>query len=264
MRLTTIAAAAAVLTAGAASAQISTPYITVNVSNANGSGSFVVDLAGPGVIPQPDGGVVFVSSVLGPMFPMDISDSGGNVIATLNSLISPSTADDITTPDITDARSGLTFSIQAGGLDTEIEVVSSFIETPSTLGPNPVLRANSGYTASDTSDLNGDGIVDGDGVTVSSAGALTEFYVNGGVDFGILFDGLNSSFSAGPFGSEAVDATTGDVVLGANVSSFQFRSAFTLSAGDTATGNFGFFAVPAPASSGLIALGGLVAARRRR
>lgn len=245
---------AAFVGASAAAGQISDPYITINVSNALGSGSWTASLADTFALPN--GGVIYQSSVFGPMFPLDITDGQGNVIATLNSVNSPTIDDDTSTAN-GDALSIVNFVMSAGGLDTTVEVTSSFVTLPSAYGPTPTVLANAAYTASDDN---------GDGVSVSGNGALTSFFVNGDANSGDLFAALNTGFSGGSFSSPSTSESTGSVVYGQAISSFQFRSNFVISAEDEVSGNFSIAvnSIPSPASGVLFTLGALAAAGRRR
>lgn len=247
-------AAAALLIAGGSTVQgqLSDPFVTINVSNANGSGSLIVNLADFGVFPQPEGGFIFNSLALGPAFDGEIFDNNNVLIATVNQLIVTATPDDTNTPGVVDPRSGLVFALVAGGLDTTVEILSTTVTPPSVIGPNASLLANAAFTYTQ-----GTGAA---GVTVSPvSGALSSFTYNGGTTFanlinGPLFDPINGN----------VATSTGFVNSGANVANFTFESNFIISANDQVSGNFGFFAVPSPGASTAIALGGLALLRRRR
>lgn len=240
--------------AASANAQFSDPFVTFNVSNALGSGTFTADLGQ--AIPLPNGGFTYQSTIFGPLFPLDITDGGGNVIATLNGVTAVAIDDDTSTAN-GDGLSVLNFVMSAGGLDTTVEVISTLVTTPTAYGPTPTIIANGAYTASDDN---------GDGVAITGNSPLTEFYVNGDVNSGDLFAGLNTGISGGNFASPSTSQSTGPVVLGESVSSFQFRSSFTISATDEVSGNFSISvnSIPAPATGVLLALGGFAAAGRRR
>lgn len=253
MKLQIISIAACVGAASAA-AQISDPFITINVSNALGSGSFTANIAD--AIALPNGGFSYQSALFGPMFPMDITDGQGNVIATLNG-VNALTIDDDTSTGNGDAISVLNFVLSAGSLDTNVEVLSSFVTTPFAYGPTPTVLANGAYTASDD---------DGDGVAITGTDPLTEFYVNGDVNTGSLFAGLNTGISGGSFASPSTSQSTGSVLFGQSIDSFQFRSAFAITATDEVSGNFSISvnSIPAPATGAILAFGGIAAAGRRR
>lgn len=245
---------AAFIATGSAAGQFSDPFITFNVSNANGSGSYTVDLAQ--AFPFP-GGTSYASAAFGPLFPLDITDGGGNVIATINTLNATSISDDPAT-SFADGFSVVDFSMTAGGLDTTVEIISTFASfAPGTYGPNPTVLANAGFTASDEN---------GDGVTLTSNGPnglISDFYINGDVNSGDLFASLADGFSGGSFLSPSTFDTTGFVAAGQAVDSYQFTSNFIISAVDEASGSFSI-AIPSPASTALLALGGLALANRRR
>jgi hypothetical protein len=254
MKLGLVSIAACIAT-GSAAGQFSDPFITFNVSNANGSGTYTVDLAQ--AFPFP-GGTSFASAALGPVFPLDITDGGGNVIATINTLNATSISDDPATPSFADGFSVVDFSMTAGSLDTTVEIISTFASfAPGTYGSNPSVLANAGFTASDE---------DGDGVTLSSNGPnglITDFYVNGDINSGDLFASLADGFSGGAFLSPSTFDSTGFVAAGQAIDSYQFTSNFIISAVDEASGSFSI-AIPSPASTALLALGGLAMANRRR
>lgn len=242
---------AACIAATSAAGQFSDPFVTFNVSNANGSGSFTVDLAQ--TFPFP-GGVTYSSAAFGPLFPLAITDGGGNVIATIVSLNATSVVDDGSTP-FGDGFSVVDFSMTAGQLDTSVEIISTFASVaPGTYGASPRVLANAGFTASDEN---------GDGVSLSSSGPITEFFVNGDANSGDLFAGLASGFSGGAFQSPSTFESTGFVTSPAAIDSYQMVSTFTISAVDEASGSFSI-AIPAPATGMLLALGGLATAGRRR
>ena len=254
LRIAALAGAASLFAASAVG-QLSDPYITFNVANSAGSGSLIINLSDPRIVPQPDGGVVSNSFIpAAPAFPLTINDQTGSPIATIESIIAPATVDDIQTPGVTDARVGLTFVIRAASLDISVDVTSTFAQTDPI--SNAILRANAGYTISDTG---------GGGASLSGTGSLTRFVYNGDMNTGTLVsDLLAGPLSTGNLGSNSISDSSGDVALGTTVNSLQFQSRFTLTANDSASGNFSLTAVPAPASAALLGLGGLAAMRRRR
>ena len=146
-----ICSIAACIAASGAAGQFSDPIVTINVSNALGSGSFTADLAQAFPIP---GGFTYSSAAFGPLFPQDITDGGGNVIATIISVNAVGIDDDPATTN-GDGLAVLNFVMSAGDLDTTVEVISTHVTTPSAYGPTPTVLANAAYTASDD---NGDGV----------------------------------------------------------------------------------------------------------
>ncbi|MGP1272096.1 MAG: PEP-CTERM sorting domain-containing protein [Phycisphaerales bacterium] len=255
VRRASIVTLAATLVAASASGQLSDPYISITVSNANGSGNFTANLNDPRIVPQPDGGVVFNSFIPAvPAFPLTINDNSGSPIATIEQLIAPATVDDIQTPGIIDARAGIAFIVRAASLDVDVEVTSTFAQTDTI--NNAIMRANASYTVTD----------DGGGTaTLSGNGPFATFAYNGDVNTGTVFASLVSGpITTSVGGTESPFDTTGEVALGTAVTSFQFQSVFTLTANDSASGNITLRVVPAPASVLLLGLGGLTAATRRR
>lgn len=253
MKLSIFSLAACVAATGA-TGQFSDPFVTFNVSNANGSGSFTVDLAQ--TFPFP-GGTTYSSAAFGPLFPLDITDGSGNVIATIITLNATSVEDDPAT-SFGDGFSVVDFSMTAGSLDTTVEIISTFASpAPGTYGANPNVLANAGFTASDEN---------GDGVTLASNGPngqIADFYVNGDASSGDVFASLADGFGGGAFESPSTFDSTGFVSATTAIDSYQMTANFTISAVDEASGSFSI-AIPAPASGVLLALGGFAAATRRR
>ncbi len=246
-----ILSTAACLAAASASGQ---SILTFNVSNAQGSGSFTADVAQS--IPLPTGGHTYQSGVFGPLFPMDITDGAGNVLATINSVNAFSVDDNTATPN-GDATALLNFVITAGSSDTTIEVLSSYVTTPTPYGPTPNVIANAAYTATDSN---------GDGVSVTGASTLTDFYVNGDVNTGTLFGSYGTGVTGGANASPSSSQSSGLITYGQSINSFQFASNFTVTANDQVSGNFSISvnSIPTPATGVLFAIGGLAAAGRRR
>ncbi|MEL6497317.1 MAG: hypothetical protein AAF937_11450 [Planctomycetota bacterium] len=251
---TQISSIAACVLAAGAGAQFSDPIVTINVSNALGTGTFTADLAQ--AFPLPNGGLTYSSAAFGPLFPQDITDGGGNVIATINA-VNVVAVDDDTSTSNGDGLAVVNFVMSAGDLDTTVEVLSTFVTLPSAFGPTPTVLANAAYTASDDN---------GDGVTVSGGPTLTDFFVNGDASTGTLFDSLATGFTGGSFASPSTSESSGAVILGQAVDSFQFTSNFSISATDEVSGNFSISvnSIPAPASAVVLAFGGFAAAGRRR
>lgn len=254
-RTASVSIVALVGAASHASGQLSDPYITIDVSNANGTGSFVANLNDPRIVPQPDGGVVFNSFIpVAPTFPLTISDASGAPIATIEQLIAPATVDDVQTPGVIDARAGIAFVVRAASLDVDVQVTSTFAQTDAI--SNAIMRANAAYTLTDTG---------GGGATLTSAGPFASFFYNGDVSSGTGFsDLITGPITVAPGGSTAPSATSGDVALVDTITSFQFQSNFTLSADDSASGNITLRVVPTPASAALLGLGLASMTTRRR
>jgi hypothetical protein len=80
---------------------------------------------------------------------------------------------------------------------------------------------------------------------------------------------FSTLFNGGPFVGSGLSTTFNDdsgpfSLIGIDTSSISANFDFVLSAGDLATGTSTFTVVPAPAGLGLVGLGGLLLARRRR
>ncbi|MEM1072049.1 MAG: VPLPA-CTERM sorting domain-containing protein [Planctomycetota bacterium] len=241
--------------AGTSAGQISDPYVVIEVATSSGrTGSLTISKNDPFVANGTDGGLVYAG-----FFPQVITDQFGDPIATVRSIFAPSTAENVETVGVIDAKAAIVTELVAGDEDTTFTITSAFVETTQPIA-NAIVQGDGLYTVGDEG---------GGGVTVTGPngpGALNEFFVNGTVDTGTLVGSLNNL--TGPFNTnnltDSFADTLPDTALGFTVNSFQFRSTFTLSANDQATSNFDFNVVPAPASVGLLALGGMVAARRRR
>lgn len=254
MKLQMCSIAALTLAANGAAGQFSDPFVTINVSNTLGqSGSLTIDLAQ--AFPFP-GGASYASAAFGPLFPLDITDGSGNVIATIVTLNATSVDDDPGTMEI-DGFSVVDFSMSAGAADTTVEITSTFVNATSPYGPTPTVLANAGFTASDEN---------GNGVSITGAEPLVDFYLNGDVNSGSLFASLATGISGGANASPSTFDSTGFVVYGQAIDSYQFTSTFTVSAADEASGSFSLSvtSIPAPATGLLLAFGGFAAAGRRR
>lgn len=255
IRAASVAIALLAGSATQAAGQLSDPYITINVSNANGSGTFVANLSDPRIVPQPDGGVVFNSFIpAAPAFPLTITDQTGAPIATIEQLIAPATVDDVQTPGVIDARVGIAFVLRAASLDVDVEVTSTFAQTDPI--NNAIMRANAAYTLTDTG---------GGGATLTNSGPFASFFYNGDINTGIGFaDLITGPITVGSGGSTAPSDSSGDVALLDTVTSLQFQSNFTLTADDSASGNITLRVVPTPASAVLMGLGLAAVSTRRR
>lgn len=181
---------------------------------------------------------------------VDITDGGGNVLATL-------TGASVTV--LHDPVVALNFNVQAANQNTVFTVGSGLLSFSQL--SNPVGAASAGVTVTD---------VNGNGATLSPDGTTmyTSRY-NGDFPGGTTFaDLLGSSLSAGAFQSNSTSEEFpggGNFVnVGSPVSSMSAGWTFSLSAFDLATGTSTFVVVPTPAGLALLGCAGLVATRRRR
>jgi len=224
-----------------AMADFSDPFIRVTATNASGTGSFLVALGD--VTINPDGSAFFATALT------TIND-GPTTIATitqLNTLVRPQSGG---LPNLI----SLGFTFRAGSSDTTFTVESTLF------GINPIIeeagRTSAGVTITDQN---------GDGVSFSGNGADSRAFTT--LYNGNTFANLIDSFSDGPAGSETRnDSNPGGGVYTAlpNVDNMSARWDFTLSATDQVGVTSVWEVVPTPGAASLLALGGLVAARRRR
>ncbi|RNC82209.1 MAG: hypothetical protein ED559_10635 [Phycisphaera sp.] len=250
--LTTVAVTA--LTAGAASAQVTDPLITISASSSLGSGSVSFSSADVGAITQPNGGIVFILLST----PLAIVDqNNNNVIGQITQLNVVNNADNTDTIE-SDALQAIGFAAFAGDADTTFNLTASFINTGSV--SNAELRATGGITVTDNN---------ANGATLTGGGAGGSYFnasYNGGTTFADLIAGpLNAAPAGSNSNSQDFPAAPGVFQAIANpLTDIQSQFNFTLSAGDSASGTSGFFSVPSPASATLLALAGGAALRRRR
>jgi hypothetical protein len=165
---------------------------------------------------------------------------------------------------IEDPVVSLNFSVQAGAFPTNFNVISTLVSFAPINGATAL--ANGTLVADDRN---------GDGVTVAPLGVFpgnaiyVAKYNNSGLPFmdldGTTFAGL---FTAGPYtnpvGFNVADGTGPFQPVPGAISNIQSGFGFSLSAGDIASGTSTFFVTPAPGAFGLLAVAGVVAARRRR
>jgi len=160
------------------------------------------------------------------------------------------TFDNLAISFVEDPVISLGFLATAGGVNTRFTISSGI------LGFAPGLytaQASSSITTTDT---------DGNGATTTGHFGINDTYqaLCNGASIGTSTPGI----AVGPFGSTPSAGAIGPANYFAN--SMQAQWDFTLSANDSASGTSVYVKtlVPAPGTMGLLALGGLAAARRRR
>lgn len=151
------------------------------------------------------------------------------------------------------------FNIASTALNTSFTISSPLLSFP-TIGS----AIGSASAAVSVTDLGGDGAT----LTPNGPGAYNAHY-NGLVPGGTTFaDLLAGPVIAAPFStanaSQDFPGGGGFVPIAGAVSDMSARWDFTLSPNDIASGTGVFTVIPAPSAIGVIALGGLLAGRRRR
>ncbi|MCC7390132.1 MAG: hypothetical protein IT431_15335 [Phycisphaerales bacterium] len=240
MREIALAAGAVVIVGAAASyADIGDPVVVFHATTGSGSGSFMVNLE--------DGDWDGTSWFWMAMEPIEIRSDTGDLLVTLNEGSVFIDEDPVV---------GIGFAVAAGNSDTLFTIQSSTVSFPTIFGAQG--RASAGYTLTES---NGD--------TASLTGQL-----GGGTLFQADTDlGTFTNLLTGPFSENSAFGTEtgtdeypggGAFTLVGDVSEISVQWGFELSARDQASGTSVFVVVPAPASVGVLALGGLAFRRRRR
>lgn len=233
------AGAVVIVGAAAASADIGDPVVVFEAVNGLGTGSFTVNLD--------DGAWDGDSWFWMAMDPIEIRTDSGDLLVTLNEGSVFIDEDPVV---------GIGFAVAAGNADTVFTIQSSTVSFPTIFGAQG--RASAGYTLTES---NGD--------TATLTGQLA-----GGTLFEANTDlGTFTNLLTGPFSENSAFGTNsgtdeypggGAFTLVGDVSEISVKWGFELSAHDQASGTSVFVVVPAPASAGLLALGGLALGRRRR
>lgn len=253
-----LAVSTCVLAVGSTTALAARTALSVTASNESGTGTFSVTLpdnAEDGFIWRLTQPIAIRSETTGATI-AEIMPSGLN-------------GQDTTSVSITysqvSGRGGMSpevnlgFAVQAGLSNTAFMITSALVPT----GPlNPAEgRASAAYTVTD---LTGNGVtLDGDGP--AGGGYVAQY--NGFVPTGSTFtEGINSLSAVGAFGSNSTSLNTpgvGFLPIPGTVSDMSSMIAFTLTAGDFASGTTNYQIVPEPATCGLLALAALAIVRRR-
>jgi hypothetical protein len=225
---------AALMTAATYAGTISDPVITIHASSSLGDGTYTVPFI-PGNY-NPDTGV-YTWSQDGEV---DILD-GDMVIATISQL---------STFLMVDPVINVGFVMTAGAANTTMSISSATLSFAAI--PNATAQASAQIGATDT---------DGNGASITGgfAGGLGyQARTNLGT-----FATVVPSFNVGMFGSDNRNGNAGPGLAGGAVSSMDSEFSFTVSANDAASGTSVFVVTPEPASLALVALGSLLAVRRR-
>ena len=256
LRTRVIGLAAAFAGASAASANnltVSDPFIVVNASSALGNGSVVIPLNSPDVTVYSDPSVDY--AIWGTTQPVPIYNNSNQIVAVLISM------------NVTAARNTIggverwgvdvDFNVQAGAADTSIQLISPVV------GFSPL----TGASASTSATLGGTD-QDGNGLTITpslTGGVGYQALINGASVFQSYFSSIltaGAGLSTGVAGNMTPSGAF--VPIGGSVSSAQSIFGFTVSANDAAAGTSTFAVIPEPGVVTTLALGGMLAARRRR
>ncbi len=235
-----------VAVASSASASYSDPFVRVQASSANGSGSFLVPLID--VTINPNGSAIYILPA-----PVDIVD-GPNTIATLTSITAFARPLQGGLPNLI----SLGFTFRAGSADTTFIVDSTLF----TIDPIIEERANCTAGVSIT-DQNGNGAMF-TGANPSGQAFRTAY--NGVAPGGTQYGSIINSLAAGPGGSNNMNMSMPGGGLFdpiGDVQNMSTRWEFVLSATDQVGVTSAFNVIPGPGAISLIALGGLIAGRRR-
>jgi hypothetical protein len=157
---------------------------------------------------------------------------------------------------IADPQVNVSFTATAGLVDTNFTFSSTLLSFPAFAGGTA--QASAGITVAD---LNGNGVT----LTGNNPGGFAyRADYNGNVPGGTNYASFFPSVTGDPSSGNSVSANLGPTFIPASVGDMSARFAFTLSAGDLASGTSNFEIVPAPAGSVALGLGLLGVARRRR
>ena len=238
------AAAVGIVATAPASADISQVVLRIEASNANGTGAWnaMINTGEFG----PDGTYSWTLSS-----PVEIRSTSGALLATLTSG---------STYIVEDPLVSLGFSVQAGGMDTTFQITSALLSFP---GINPAEgRVSGGITGTD---ITGDGVSLTGVSGASMISAQHDGIVPTGTTFADLIAGPLTTMDAfGSVSESEASPASGFTPIGGTVSDISLRYAFTLTAGDIASGTATFVVLPAPGAAGVLALAGVAALRRRR
>jgi len=232
--------------ASSASATLTDPFIRVTATNASGTGTFTVPLAD--VTINPNGSAIWILPA-----PVDVMD-GPTVIARLTQM----------TGFVRPTIGALPNLISLGFTFTAGSSATTFTVDSTVFGINPITdeagRASGGVTVTDRNS---------DGVTLTGAspnGFAYRTAYNGAAPGGTQFADLIQGVSAGPAGSNTVNMSSpggGLYTPIGDVTDMSSRWQFVLTANDQVGATSVWEVIPAPGTVSLLALGGLVAARRR-
>jgi len=223
----------------AASAGPADPYLTIEASNDNGTDVVTVPLSG---VPYND-----VTQQWMYMSGLIVMSNG----AVINNITLIMTENSTFTPEV-DPEVFMLFNLTAGGVST-----TTFTVGTGPLGFSPMPGAIGDFSgAVNILDANGDGVVyTGTGNNGNSVFAL----YNGGN----IFLERVPFLSAGPNGTETSGPLDTVAPIGATVSDINVALQFSVSAGDSVTGQLDFVVIPEPQTALLLILAAVAGVRRR-
>ncbi len=243
-----LAIGAAAFAAAAAQADISDPGLTIEASNASGSGVYQVFLSNG---QWKDNGTTWTWT--SPTEGYDIFDDNFNVVAHVNYMHCTMIND----PQVT-----VNFDVSAMSVTTHFAITTGLLTFPSGIASGAMGRATAGVAITDN---------DGDGATLTGGfgGSGYRANYNGTIPTGTVFsDLLPGPLVAAPFDSNGISGDSAGypayIPIGGAVNSMQAKFNFDLSANDSAAGTSFYEIIPAPGSVVLLGAAGMIGAARRR
>ncbi|MBU0639366.1 MAG: hypothetical protein KKB50_10925 [Planctomycetes bacterium] len=225
---------------GAANADVSPVFFSIQASNDSGTGTYEVLTSD---VDYDAGTQTYSWSGSG----IPIKDGSTQVAFLESALLSMKE----------DPQIALTFGVTAGTTDTHFVITPALLNFPTLNTPEGV--ASIGVTLTE---------VDGDDAALTGTGAggyafQTQYngYVPGGTTFAQFIDLVEEPDA---YGSETANGNTGGFVpIGVPVSNMSMQLDFSLTANDSASGTSVYVITPEPAQLALLVLGLFCAVRRR-
>lgn len=270
---TIVAAVAAGVLAPAALANLPTTLITVTASNALGSGSTTIGLSDFATALDTDFDGLPNFGISGPLGPITIQNTGGDVIAGLtdaeftigSSITSP------TVPAVQSSSIGGSFALinnVPGAGTTTFTITTSPIPFFTSLNTPGLADGSVGISVTDSAGSPDGAVIDG----LGASGGLLELLYNTSGTPQTLASLLQGGFSIAPGAPNSAtdsedfpDTTAARTLINQPVADIALRFEFSVSEGDQLGATFDYsIIVPAPGVAGVLLPAGLLAARRRR